>query len=681
VAVLETRTSARAPAFAIPRPAVLLGAMVAISAVTRSIIAWHHSTARYFADEYLYQQLGRSIWHGHLMVRDHTAHFPALLEPLLAAPLWGNFSVETAYHLVQTENALFASLAAVPVYLLARRVGLGSGYALLCGLYAIVLPTLVMVVFTITDFVAYPLALAAILTGVRSLEKPSPRAQLAFIGFMALATAARTQYFVLAPAYLLGALLMDGKGAIHRHKTALLAFAPAVAAVLVAATGYFSTWFHNIPFGWRDLSQPALQIFLLSMVVGVVLAPGAVVGLWRPTDRETKAFAYMAGTFAVMLIGAISIFSANTVRFKERYLFPVLPLLAIGFGIYRKRGYPHPWAVFLMSVGLAIAAARLPVSAYATGAGRFDSESLTALEWLQGSVGVASTSILAAAIITVGAVWATITALTRRGALSLPLAIVLAIATTVVATHEDFQTTNEVRRHFLPADAQWIAHATAHRPVTAIATPLSSSSSLLLQLYWNPNVDRVVLLDDASPPDIYATEQLGIANNGTLQNAGKLFYFDTDGSFATFSGAQRVATTSAGSVWRAVGRPRFRILVEGMQRDGWLIAGGRLRAWPKPTAPPGARSRLAFTASVPQDWPGIAVLRIGSGKWYLHPGKPVRIACTSGSGEFDAIYRSPSTILDDQGRAVSVRLTHIAASDLPKSARPRPTTCIRTNKP
>ena len=83
-------------------PAVwVLGTLITVSVVGRSILAWRHSTSRYFPDEYIYTALSRSIAHGSLTIQGNAAHFPALLEPLVAAPLWGFFSTETAYRLVQ----------------------------------------------------------------------------------------------------------------------------------------------------------------------------------------------------------------------------------------------------------------------------------------------------------------------------------------------------------------------------------------------------------------------------------------------------------------------------------------------------------------------------------------------------------------------------------------------------
>src|SRR5262249_14132292 len=123
--------------------AVLAG-IVALSAVARALAALAHPAPTYFPDEYLYAAMSRSLGtSGRPLVRGSTAHFPALLEPLLAAPLWAVGSLETSYRLVQFENALFMSLAAVPVYALARHLGLGTRYSLVCAASAVAGPALV----------------------------------------------------------------------------------------------------------------------------------------------------------------------------------------------------------------------------------------------------------------------------------------------------------------------------------------------------------------------------------------------------------------------------------------------------------------------------------------------------------------------------------------------------------
>ena len=110
------------------------------------------------------------------------------------------------------------SLAAVPVYLLARRLGLSARYALACAAFTVAIPDLVFASYTLADPIAFPLALTAIYAGVVAVEQPSKRAQLAFLGFALLATLARVQYVVLPAAFLVAALRR--RPAPHRADTA-----------------------------------------------------------------------------------------------------------------------------------------------------------------------------------------------------------------------------------------------------------------------------------------------------------------------------------------------------------------------------------------------------------------------------------------------------------------------------
>src|SRR3972149_10431137 len=65
-----------------------LGGMIAISFAFRAAASLSHVAPRIFPDEYIYAALGRSLPDGWLTIRGEPAGFPALLEPLLAGPLW-----------------------------------------------------------------------------------------------------------------------------------------------------------------------------------------------------------------------------------------------------------------------------------------------------------------------------------------------------------------------------------------------------------------------------------------------------------------------------------------------------------------------------------------------------------------------------------------------------------------
>jgi hypothetical protein len=131
--------------------------VVGMSFLLRAVGSAAHPAPRYFPDEYIYTAIARALGSGQApSVRGEAAHFPALLEPMLAAPFHALFSPEAAYRLTQLENALFMSLAAVPVYLLARRLQLSTRYALACAVFAVAIPDLVFASYTLADPVAFP---------------------------------------------------------------------------------------------------------------------------------------------------------------------------------------------------------------------------------------------------------------------------------------------------------------------------------------------------------------------------------------------------------------------------------------------------------------------------------------------------------------------------------------------
>ena len=111
-------------------PVQVLVAVVAASAIARTFVGWLRATPIYFPDEYIYSEVGRSIAeHGRPLVRGGSAHFPALLQPLLTAPAWLFDDVATSFRTIQLINSVVMSLGAVAVFWLARRLGLSPWVA------------------------------------------------------------------------------------------------------------------------------------------------------------------------------------------------------------------------------------------------------------------------------------------------------------------------------------------------------------------------------------------------------------------------------------------------------------------------------------------------------------------------------------------------------------------------
>ncbi|HET7138337.1 MAG TPA: hypothetical protein VFI04_08265 [Gaiellaceae bacterium] len=608
---------------------VVLGSLVLASAIARIVVAQWHTGPRYFADEYIYAALSNSLAHGHLTVRGEPARFYAILQPLLAAPLWQLFPVEVAYRLVQALNAVAASLVVVPVWLLGRRLGIGRGPCFLVCAYSLVVPMLAMIPVTISDFVAYPLVIGGVAAAVRSLEEPTRKRQLVFLALAVLATLARIQYFVLVPAYLAGALALDRRTAPRRHPFVFAALLPALAGAVLAVTGYYAVGtgsFRGAMITWLPLDG-----FILSTIAGAMLVPGAVAAIVRPANRTQAAFSWVTTVMVVLTFVQANVPGAQEGRFKERYVFALLPLVALGFAAYVRNGRPHRWTVLLVSAAVIGAAAQLPFSAYTAFAPRYDSQGLTAAWLLQQHLGASGASAVIAVFTSLAAILAIAISLRRRlAAIALPIAILWAVAATAAASYVD------AHDNYRPSDPPaWVDAAAAGASVTAIATPSSDRLALIKQLYWNRSIDRELLLDSAVPTDVYATKQVKLGADGVLAGVRGYFLFDANGTQATFAGARLVAHSGSYDLFYAPSRPRFQLLVENRTPDGWLGQVGRLRAWSD--AP---RPRVRFTLSLPADAPGAVRVWLGLRRFKVSPGDRIPIACASSRWPVKVIFAS-----------------------------------------
>jgi hypothetical protein len=597
---------------AVPRPFALARGLTARVAVTlvvvtsfaiRFVASAAHPAPVYFPDEYLYTAFARALGSGHMpAVRGTAAHFPALLAPLLASPFQALFSPELAYRLTQGENALLMSLAAVPAYLLARRVGLSSRYSIACAVFALALPDLVFSSYTLADPVAYPFALGAIVAGVAAIDKPSRRSQLLFLGLALLATFARVQYVVLPAAFLVAAVVVDRRKVISTQRLPLVLMGLPVLGMLALGPsrllGYYSG-VGKLHVGGQLLAWAAADLFLLAFASGVVLVPGAVVALARPRGRTETAFAAITAAFAAGLLLEAALYASNgSLRFQERYLFALLPLVPIGFGVYLKHGAPGRIPVAALSVLLFGASARVPLSGYAEATGRTDSPFLTAVFQLENHLGTANGSFVLALLAAVGAAGAVLVSRRGGGTYALGAALAFALVTSVGSLVDDSQNARQVRHDYVPAQPSWV-DATGMHDVTLLQTAGSPPGRAVEQLYWNRSLTHEALLGAALPTDVYPAPHVHVSANGTLGGVGSNVLLQEYAATAAFTNAKLVGRAGTFSLWAAEGTPRLALLEQGRYSDGWLSRAGRLTVWPD--AAGRTRGTLRFALSLPVD--------------------------------------------------------------------------------
>jgi hypothetical protein len=650
---------------------LILGGIVGISAAIRFAAALAHATPLYFPDEYIYSEISRSIAHaGKPLIRGNPAHFPAILEPLLAAPFWALGGVEFAFRATQALNAVAMSLAAVPVYLLARRLGLGKWFALACALLAVACPDLFYVSFVLGEPIAYPLALAALYAGVCALSRPTRGSQIAFLAFALLATLARAQFVVLVPAFFVAAAFVHRRRALRELRLTLVACAlPLVVVVALGpskALGYYA--------GIADLGVKPLAIahwvgtdlMLLAYAGGWILVPGALAGLVfalaRPRSVEERAFAALACALGGGLLAEAALYATNAGlqggRFQERYLLVLLPLVAPAFGLYLRRARQARVPVVIASFALLTLSAAVPLAGYTSTIGRQDSPFLLGVYRLEKSVGVANGSLWIAAIVAALSVCgAALAVRPRRSALvAVVLSTVFLACVGVGAFSLDHYNASNARRTYLPSDARWVDHANVGN-VTLLQTAGSPRELSLEQLFWNTSVEDVVRQRQADIIDAFPQHRVRDLPDGTLVDGGhavtNALLVPHYAMYARFAHAERVGGTQLFDLWKPLGTPQLRLLAGGHYYDNWLAASGYIRVYGSP------RGVLRFTLFRPKVAPP-APLRIrtpdGVTTISLKPGEKRGVVIPiSARGVWTLRFKTSGGAYLADGRAISVR--------------------------
>jgi hypothetical protein len=625
--------------------APLVGALVLASTLLRGFAGVLKETPVYFQDEYLYAELSRTFADtGHPLVRGSEVHFPALLQPIVTAPAWFLDDVGDSYALVKWIGALAMSLSAVPVFLLARRLGLGRGLALGVSALTIATPSLLYASWVVSEPFAYPLALGAFAAGTVALADGRRAPQLAFLGLAALAAFSRAQFLVLPFCYLAGvALLGLRRGSLRRtlREQALvlsLLVAPLTFALLLAPGRLLGTY-ESLDVDTDLSALPGIlgrNALGTAYASGWVIVPGAVLGLWfaftRPRSRTELAFAaFGAPLVATLLIQASLVGDVGLIQ--ERYTFYVVPVVGLAFALFASHAWPARRAHTALAAGALAVTAAVPLAFDAADVSNRQSAFLFGMQRLDQLLGGGDSAALAVA--GVGAVLAlSVAVLALRPRIATPVALALALcfcaAASALAVDFDRRNTSAVRASLLPPEPSWIDQAALGE--VALVRGLGSKTDAMEQLFWSRSLTRVLLLPGAEPFDSFGAEQIDVARDGTLlvdrRPVRSALLVDEWAARVELQGPDPVASSSGFRLWRASGTPRLALFAPGLYKDGWLALRAGLNLW----APPRGRleGRVSFSLSAPDFLPGPVRLRVRAGEQRLElrlrPGESRRVA-------------------------------------------------------
>ena len=435
-----------------------LAAIVVVSTAFRAVLGRGIAAPFIMVDEIIWSELARGIADaGEPLLRGEPDPGYSVVYPLLTSPAFLVFdSLPDAYEAVKALNAFWMSLAAIPAYLLARRV-VSTPYALLAALLAVALPSLAYTGTVMTENVFYPLFLLVTLVLLLVLEQSTALRVLLLLALLGVAFATRVQAAALVPAVLLAPLVQAALAGEPLRATASrfralygIAGALALAALalpLVAGRSPKDLLGAYAPVGeasydagealrylWWHAAELSLYVLVLPLAATVVLLARA-----RTLDARLQAFLAATVSLTVCLLPVVAVFASRfSDRIEERNLFYLAPLLCIALLAWVERGAPRPRVVApvaALASGLLVVA--IPFDRFLTTSAITDTLMLLPFWSLQDRIG--EDWIGLAALGLAAALVAAFLLVPRRLALALPLVVlglwVLAIRPIWWGTH------------------------------------------------------------------------------------------------------------------------------------------------------------------------------------------------------------------------------------------------------
>jgi hypothetical protein len=620
-----------------------------LALLTSSVVDWYVMT-----DELLYERLAISIGnlgsplphiHGELIGNVNQ------LYPLLLSPLFHGRLVPPALHDAHVLNAFVMSSVCVPTFLLARAVTQSRRLSYVVAALSVGIPWIPLSSMLMTEVVAYPAFVWAVLTIYRAAVSPRWQNDVVMVVALALATLARTQFLVLLLVVPIAFYLHElafakapsrrsrvrvaARKLVESHRLLAAGFAAlVVAAVVLLAVGRLSSVLGTysvtaegdvLPSGMgrsllEHLAPIGLGLGILPFVLGV---DWLFVTSLRPRAREQHAFAAIAiVTFAVLLVEVTSYdLRFGQGRLHDRYLFYVVPLVLISFAAALRAERRPRWSLFLSAGLLALAFSFVPVVRY----DKFNVDSPVAV--LNGTLLDAGGSVdgarvlLGLATIVALLIFLFAAAFLRRAQLTIVVLVfaVVAVSTETALAFNKLLTVDGTSGRPITLDQgvvfDWIDRKVGPGArVTMVPYPILYGNYWENVAYWwnvefwNASVQRAATYEQAftGTPETFPTAKLTFDRSTGRANVSPSVYAAQGIAETRFrlAGAQLgedrgVALIAADRPWRAAW------LAFDLYRDGWTVPKvvGKIRVFAAPGQTQTLRRFLTISVRGPDDVP------------------------------------------------------------------------------
>jgi hypothetical protein len=635
--------------------ALVVGASALLAVGTTRVHEWAVQT-----DEMLYAKLARHIGQTGSLVptlHGHRVGFVGVVYPVLLSPFYAGLDSVAAFDAAHAVNAVLFASAAIPTYLLGRRL-VPAAWALVAALLTVTVPWAVNAAFVMSEPAAYPVFVWAVLACHVAIADPSDRTDLLAAVALALAYFTRPQYLFLVAVLPLAVLLTSGpRRALYEHRVLAAVYAIGVWVIVILAAlgeahrllgdyGVTATQGSLLPaIAWKSA---ALHVDVLAVGLGVVpllLGGGWAYSALRGGPVRLRAFAALTALSLPIL--ALETASYD-VRFggpdviRDRYLFYLGPLLLLATAVclFQER---------LPLVGIAAMTVFFSATAvfadFGPVAGLWVDSPESVLNGLihDESGGLPAGAFVAICGAVLGAICLAL-ALVPRPAAVLGVTVAVFCFGGAVAGYAYHRLLTSNTPLGVPVTGQprvrdWVDHTVpAGERVGVLAYPISrdwgqSAIQWWDAEFWNNRVQRAFVAPDGNwtyTPFPSTTLHLDFATGrlgGTDTAPPYVLVAPNDSRFG-LAGSQ--TASNAGLVVQAVERPyHARWATRGLYIDGWTLPG--LPATIRVYAAAGKPSRAAtVTAALdaPPEASGPVAYRFGDARGTVAPGQRAQATAT-----------------------------------------------------
>jgi hypothetical protein len=583
--------------------------MVAVL-VLLSLLLWEAAgmkTPIVFGDELEWSMISRSIAHtGHGARLGVPTGFRSFFAYMIA-PLWWLSSTNTSYTGIKYVQTIVMSLAAIPVYFLARTL-VSTRWATAVALGTLCTSAYVYAPLILPEALAYPTFMLCAYVSVQALAGRGRRWTIAAVVLSLLAIGVRNQLAMAFGALLLAAAwlwVVGPRGRRFRSGWSLVDHIGAV-VLLVGAFIVVNRFFSPHVQQWQTVTQ-AFQGRMwtlglesgsaLVIGMGVLPAIGGLASLWVPErryDPRWRAFAAYLGASIIAFgtyTGVKAAYNSTVVftRVEERNLVYLGPLLLIGTAIVlsaRRVWWPGllvagafvGWLVLGYGYQLSFPYTDSPGYGIAAMANR-------AFYWSQGDIRIALavTLVVSMAILLLHR--------DRRLPARARAAVVVVAALTIavwmaaaqVTTARGMQRSSSQSLTGLKAigaePLDWVDQLTHRRGTTYLGQSLNLSQplGLWLTMFWNQSIKHAYTLDSTYPgPGPTVTPGLAKPDGSLTDDPGTPYVLADNGVNLA---AKPIARHGSLILYRVSEHPwRLKQSASGISPDGWTVGSSDTKA-------------------------------------------------------------------------------------------------------